>query len=426
MMFKITLLLCLILLSACGKNSASGTDQPIPPVTPAIDYKIFASPFGSPSGKGTLVSPLDIRTAISKAVSGDTVILRGGVYGLTLKITINSSGVAGKPIAIVAYSKDTERPVLDFSALSRNSSSAQGIDLGGSYWYFYGIDIQNAGDNGVIIRGNNNVIEFCTMSLNQDSGLQLSSGASNNLIKNCDSFFNMDLSQGNADGFACKMDVGSGNHFVGCRSYNNSDDGWDGYLRGSDDVSTLVENCWSFCNGYLKDKTLGAGDGNGFKTGGYDAGSPAAHNMTLTNCIASGNKANGFDRNSNIGNITIYNCSSHANGNDYGFPGGKDPNQRTGKIVKIKNSLTPGKTPTFSCTPLDITNNSWQNGLTCTATDFESLDISQLYLPRKSNGALPGITYLKLKSTSGLIDKGVNVGLPYLGIAPDLGAFELK
>ena len=59
-------------------------------------------------------------------------------------------------------------------------------------------------------------------------------------------------------------------------------------------MTTLVENCWSFFKGYLKDKTMGAGDGNGFKTGGYDAGTPAAHNMTLTNCIASGNKANGF------------------------------------------------------------------------------------------------------------------------------------
>jgi hypothetical protein len=173
MMSKITFVLCLLFITACGKNTVSGTDQPIKPVTPAIDYKIYASPQGSNSGKGTLVSPLDIKTAVSKAVSGDTVVLRGGLYLLSTKITIASSGVAGKPIAVVAYSKDSDRPVLDFSALPRNSSSAQGVDLGGSYWRFYGIDIQSAGDNGMMIRGNNNVVEFCTVSLNQDSGLQL-------------------------------------------------------------------------------------------------------------------------------------------------------------------------------------------------------------------------------------------------------------
>ena len=95
MMPKITVILCLLILTACGKNSASGTDQPITPLIPAIDYRIYASPVGSSSGKGTLVSPLDIKTAISKAVSGDTVVLRGGIYGLSTKIIINTSGVAG-------------------------------------------------------------------------------------------------------------------------------------------------------------------------------------------------------------------------------------------------------------------------------------------------------------------------------------------
>jgi hypothetical protein len=126
MIYKVTIILCLLIITACGKNNASGTDKTI---TPTIDYKIYASPVGFSSGKGTLVSPLDIKTAITKAVSRDTIVLRGGVYSLSTKITINTSGVAGKPIAIVAYSKDAARPVLDFSALSRNTSSARVLIL---------------------------------------------------------------------------------------------------------------------------------------------------------------------------------------------------------------------------------------------------------------------------------------------------------
>jgi hypothetical protein len=44
--------------------------------------------------------------------------------------------------------------------------------------------------------------------------------------------------------------------------------------------------------------------------------------------------------------------------------------------------------------------------------------------PRKANGSLPDVQFGHLAPGSGLIDKGVNVGLPYNGAAPDLGPFE--
>jgi hypothetical protein len=37
---------------------------------------------------------------------------------------------------------------------------------------------------------------------------------------------------------------------------------------------------------------------------------------------------------------------------------------------------------------------------------------------------LPVLPFLHLTAQSPLIDKGTNVGLPYVGKAPDLGAFE--
>lgn len=62
------------------------------------------------------------------------------------------------------------------------------------------------------------------------------------------------------------------------------------------------------------------------------------------------------------------------------------------------------------------------------AADFENLDMDVLFAaataPRNTDGSLPTIG-LRLAAGSHLIDAGgANVGLPYLGAAPDLGAFE--
>jgi hypothetical protein len=70
-------------------------------------------------------------------------------------------------------------------------------------------------------------------------------------------------------------------------------------------------------------------------------------------------------------------------------------------------------------------NNSWNlTGVTANATDFKSLDVSLAKAPRQANGDLPDNDFAKLVSGSDLIDKGVDVGLPFIGVAPDLGAYE--
>ena len=81
-------------------------------------------------------------------------------------------------------------------------------------------------------------------------------------------------------------------------------------------------------------------------------------------------------------------------------------------------------------------NNSWNLGLNLT-DDFVSLDdpsmtvtgqdlstIPGMLGPRNANGSLPDVDFLKLKANSQVIDKGEDVGLPFVGSAPDLGAFE--
>ncbi|HSQ46021.1 MAG TPA: right-handed parallel beta-helix repeat-containing protein [Lutibacter sp.] len=354
--------------------------------------------------------------ALSKVKAGSTVILTQGTYTLNSKITLSVSGTDQNKITLIGK-EGQNRPKLDFSSMVENSAN-QGIVLTADYWHIKGIDIYKAGDNGMQIKGHHNLIEFCTFSECADTGLQLDGGASNNTILNCDSYFNADSTMENADGFACKLTAGTGNKFIGCRAWNNLDDGWDGYLRGTDNITTTYENCWAIKNGYLKNGTKGSGDGNGFKTGGSDD-KLLKHHAIYKNCIAVGNVVDGFDHNSNRGNVTIYNCSAYDNGKNYSF-------STTNPLEKltIKNSSALGAFGSISATILDVTNNSWQDGISVTAEDFESIDYNQLIGPRKADGSLPDVSFFRLKAGSDLIDKGINVGLPFNGSAPDLGAFE--
>ena len=149
--------------------------------------------------------------------------------------------------------------MLDFSGQPRDTSSARGIKISGDYWHIKGIDVINAGDNCINIGGSHNTIEWVTVHGCCDGGLQITADSSQasdqtraayNTILNCDSYENYDKTTGGetADGYSAKLHIGPGNVFRGCRSWNNSDDGWD--LFAADDVVSF-DNCWAFLNGKL-------------------------------------------------------------------------------------------------------------------------------------------------------------------------------
>ena len=403
-MYKALILFCLVILTS-GAFAAK---------------TYFVSNSGSDSNNGLSAgSPFaTIPKAITLVVPGDTIYVRGGVYLYSSTISITKSGTAAAIYSLLAY--PGERPVIDFSA---TSFGKKGISLSASYWHIKGFNFIKAGDNGMYISsGGNNVIEFCSFIENQDSGLQLSGGAHDNKIINCDSFYNADPTDyGDADGFSCKMDVGSNNSFYGCRSWLNVDDGWDGYLRGADNVSTTLENCWTWMNGYFKDGTDAGvnANGNGFKMGGSDD-KTLKHNFTLKNCVSFDNKAKGFDQNNNKGSMILYNCSGYQNvGNNFSI----SATLATGKILEVKNCVAADNKVSLGSFAIQATN-SWMPPFTVSSADFASLDTTGVAGPRKADGSLPDVHFLHLAAGSDLIDGGTNVGLPFKGNAPDLGAFE--
>ena len=381
----------------------------------------YVSTGGSDSNPGTLSSPFGtILKAVTMVNAGGTIIVRGGTYTLTSTISLSKSGTENAPITLKACT--SERPVLDFSGQALSSSN-RGFVVSGSYWQIEGLDITGAGDNGMVISGgSNNLIERCNFYRNRDTGLQLDNGASNNTIRNCDSYYNADPPDyGDADGFAPKMGVGSGNYFYGCRAWLNCDDGWDGYLRGTDDVTNSIENCWTFRNGYWEngeDAGVNA-SGNGFKMGGSDD-KTLKHNFTLKNCLAFYNKGKGFDQNNNKGSMTLYNCTGQGNGgNNYSI----SQSLAEGKVLTVKNCVEYDDHIGIGSFAIQE-KNSWLSPFVVESNDFVSIDTTGVTGPRKADGNLPDIEYMHLSSGSDLIDAGVDVGLAYAGSALDLGCFE--
>jgi hypothetical protein len=369
----------------------------------------------------TVSTVTELKNAISLAEAGDTIWVAEGIYAISTLpgISITRSGTIDAPIRLLAEAGS--RPIFDFSGQSRNNSSARGLALKASYWHIHGIDFSEAGDNGMIIAdGHFNVVEQCRFYSCNDTGLQIDNGSSNNLILNCDSYFNADATNENADGFAAKLGVGDLNKFKGCRAWRNLDDGFDGYLRGANNITTLFEDVWVIENGYNNSGVAGIGDGNGFKTGGSDD-KTLKHHAMLTRCIAIGNRVKGFDHNSNRGDVTLYHCGATANGTNMGF-GSTNPVN----LLTIKNSVVVGVTGNLNATTKNITHNSWNGGVVADAFDYENFNnyYDQMTAPRKSDGSLPDVAFWQLVPTSDLVDAGTDLGLAFSGEAPDMGPFE--
>ena len=279
---------------------------------------VYVSQNGTAEGKGTVDSPIDIYTAVKYTGDGQTIKVKGGTYNLTEPITIEKGNDGTEKTMKTLTTYDGERAIFDFGSVS------DGITLDANYWHIKGVDFCNTADtkHGFTLSGNNNIIEDVKTYKNGDTGLQISGDQelsmdewpSNNLILNCESYDNMDAAMNNADGFAAKLAVGTGNVFRGCIAHNNCDDGWDLFSKlelGAIGAVT-IEDSIAYGNGDLSDGTVTKGDGNGFKLGGE--GIPVKH--TLKNSLSFDNNHAGITGNSNPA-IVVEGCTSVDNDVNY-------------------------------------------------------------------------------------------------------------
>jgi uncharacterized repeat protein (TIGR02543 family) len=383
---------------------------------------LYVSPSGSASNSGSSISaPTTLANALATVSAGGTIYMRGGTYNLTATVLIaeSNSGTASATKKLFAYG--SEVPVISFAGMAVATSN-RGIILDGSYWHFRGLIIESAGDNGLLLSGDNNTIESCIFRRNADSGLQLSryntsytsisQWPSNNLILNCEAYDNKDPDNEDADGFAAKLTSGNGNVFRNCVSHHNIDDGWDLYTKTDTGPigAVTLEGCIAHDNGVLTDgSTSGNGDKNGFKLGGEDI----SVNHIVRRCVAFDNGKHGFTYNRNLGTIEMTNNTSYSNTErNFNFDGGTS-------VFKNNLSYLSGSNDRIIGTA--TAPNSFQGaagGFTVTAADFVSLTPGANASPVSSG-------FLNLASGSDLINAGVtSSGITYNGSAPDLGAIE--
>ena len=391
----------------------------------------YMSPSGNDANSGSFASPVFTLVRAWQLLSaGDTLYLRGGTYNFIHQQYLQlRNGTASDRIKVWAY--PGEQPIL-----KRNYPIVNGVDqdlvyLEGNYFHFKGIEIgpnpQLTGETpwSSFRCGFTNGSTFENIKYHGNAaGFQIRGASSDNLVLNCDFYENEDplgsdglgtYAYDGADGLDINFVSGTNNTVKNCRAWWNADDGFDVWQNNG---KITFDSCWAFFNGYIKNTFNIAGNGTGFKLGEMLSAQYSDTLRTVTNCVAYKNRSFGFAENDLRAKSIMYNNTSARSGT-YGYWFGV---WQAAAVATLKNNLSFSESNQFGAQVIFQTN-SWNVG-SVNNTDFVSLDSTQLYASRQSNYNLPNLTFLNLTEISALRDAGTNVGLPFNGSNPDIGAFE--
>ena len=419
-------------------------------IVTATDAKvIYVAPQGDDAAAGTIDAPLaTLPAAYRLTEGGDTVCFRGGTYNVTdsqvMKIkgvyafvfALEKAGTAEHRTCYMGY--PGERPVFDFSALMLDGKHRfAAFYLGADYVHLRNFDIvgvpvrikgHTQSECVSARRGSHCIVEDIAMHDGMAIGYYQKRG-SYNLVVDCDAYNNYDdYSEGpyggNVDGFGCHVfdTFEVGNVFRRCRAWRNSDDGFD---LISCAAPVEIDHCMAFYNGYCPSSNpadtvnfVSAGDGNGFKAGGWGM------NKRKTKCpdvcpshyihhsLAYRNKAHGFYANHHLAGNTWENNTSCGNRSNYNMLNRKNTFEAI-DVPGYDHSLANNVSWTFTDASLGghlinidpdrvtLTNNSFApsvSSVEVTAEMFVSTSVSLLFTRRLPDGRLPSIDFLRGKA----------------------------
>ena len=434
----------------------------------------YVSTTGNDGAAGTKTLPWrHWNKGFTSANPGDTVYFRGGVYSGE---TLNGEGIwvegGSALLGVYYYAYPGETPIYDASNVVNPSL---GVNFGLRLWgvqnvHLKGLTFRNfhEGFTDVITQGitaediGNASFTNCIFHNIDGIGIGIYDYYDTIRVINCDAYDVCDYLAWwpgqNGVAFQCNNYAhlyGSRVYssvmiYEGCRAWNYSDNGFAGGGGGL----IIYRDCWAFSGGQL------AGEGCGFKLRTSirtDQETIIPLQRYLINCLSVNNGHYGFSDN-NRGytrqNSQYLNCTSYHNGYrncgpedigamgwgwmNYNFYGDiNGPNWLTANSISYKNEqhvLDPVNNDENYYFVADDqaaewpeAHNSWNahTGVTVSDLDFISLDTTELLRPRKADNSLPTINFLKLASTSDLIDAGVDtLDILFSGSAPDLGYAE--
>jgi len=400
---------------------------------------------------------------------GNKVFIKGGVYNITITngdgYNVTRAGTSDKWIIYSNYPGET--PILECSGATASGGSNIGIGLwpggGANYIKLKGLTVRN------VLQKTGSREIWCEGFVSYNGFFELENCVAYNIdgigflseFYNGESYANGEHTFINCDAYNCSNTYaiapampgnrGAGfqakNFFgvegrsiaYGCRAWECGDQGF----SWNSEHYCEANECWSFNNGKLQ------GDGHGFKLGWHDREYNGTDrlNVIIQNCIAAYNRASGITTNDagegiatgmNIFNNTVYHNGYHGGGysSTYGFYIYNTPDDNTDELLRVfRNNISydneGGAVYLGSGAYYTHSNNSWDGGATITSADFVALPsnmangITLLSSARQADGSLPDLgNYFKLTEGSDAVDAGIDVGLPYGGSAPDIGAFE--
>lgn len=420
-----------------------GTFLSVPLIAQHIYYM---DPKGSDDNLGTEEKPFATLVQVQKVVNpGDKVYINPGIYKVPAEqpamtysgnydlyhcvFYMNKSGVNGKPISYMANPDKMGRPIFDLSELKPTGKRITVFFVTGSNLYFKGFDVigtqvtitgHTQSECFRIVKGaNDNKYEDIKLHDGMAIGFYLT-GGHNNHILNCDAYNNYDsVSENgrgeNVDGFGCHITEegkGIGNVFEGCRAWYNCDDGFD--LINCFDAVKII-NCWSFLNGYKPNTKTTAGNGAGFKSGGYGMSEKKKPKIPYVipchevyGCLAYYNRSTGFYANHHLGGIVFENNTAIDSNYNFRMMNRRDattlpPENVQGYGHVLKNNISVplsrgNKMDWLNRAESEVLNNSFDKGEELMEADFISLDETELTKDRKADGGLPDVNFGKLNA----------------------------
>lgn len=316
------------------------------------------------SGDGTSLATAfkTIQEGLSALQSGQTLLVKGGIYNMSQRIIRNTA--YAQRTRIMGYG--TDRPILDFSSTDLNSNR-DAIQIGSTsrneLWHrFYIRNCRNSGGwgSGFMVQAPTTILSDIWASHTDYRSFSVSGVTTGSVtIQDC-------VGWRMGDGFTASTSTGEHFLVVGsgrdthpeeivlarCVSINGGDDGYDLWSARS----VLIIDSVSIGAGYYWNGAI-AGDGNGYKMGGDNAN---GRNNRLRGSVAVRSSRYGIDANISassqygqyhyINNTTAYNDSQ-------GF--------FLGNHVHVENNIDYGNGASYRSPGASTTyaNNQWDLGI---------------------------------------------------------------
>lgn len=405
----------------------------IPALVHSASY--YVSPTGNDtSGNGSIEAPwFTLSKAWTVITAGDVIYMRGGTYAYTsTQVLTGKNGTSESRITITSYGSEVPKVTKGGSFTYHNRNFTSLIFISANYITISKLELTGFTQQDIYLwmpiclhTANNCILQELKVHHN-GNGIRVTEASGSNLIVNCDIHDNHDpvssTPYDDSDGINIDyIPAGNTNTIRGCRIYYNADDGVDLWRNNG---IIVVDNCWIWGNGYAEDHVTEVGNGNAIKLGETTT-TDAAVRRIITNNLMFLHIANAVDQNAARAVCHVYNNTIW--GNDVGI------NLWDYNLAHIiQNNAVFGNNDNYSNGDYSNTTRdynsydaTWQpSGIVTETSDFASIDTTGVSSTRQGDGSLPTINFLRLSANSRLRDAGTDVGIPFSGSAPDLGAFE--